>query len=222
MDVFSCDVAELLEKYFDAAANLYGIIRLSKILDIYNSQNEPISEDVFLDFAEKLEEKHKFFTYVGEDEMFDDVDETKPINRDLVAEYIAFDIDEGGELYYEIKESQIGKTYYVPERETLLKYSDDDYVEKSMAFIDFRAFIRNLPQFTREKADEFVLDLYLAANIFDGSSEDLAHYLAAFGFDFEEDVLKEMVPLYSDMHRDIRLHIYCGHTFNEMLKTNFC
>lgn len=34
----------LLERYFDAAANLYGIISLKKLLEIFNMQNEPIEE----------------------------------------------------------------------------------------------------------------------------------------------------------------------------------
>jgi len=39
-------------QYFAAAANLYGVIEIGKLLKIYNSQNEPVSEEDFLSFVE--------------------------------------------------------------------------------------------------------------------------------------------------------------------------
>ena len=45
MGTLTKETTELLERYFDAAANLYGIITPSKLLQIYNSQNDPITEE---------------------------------------------------------------------------------------------------------------------------------------------------------------------------------
>lgn len=81
----SDETKHLLNRYFDAAANLYGIISLRKLLEIYNMQNEPINEDDFLEFADEIDLGHKFFDIVGEDEFYDDVDKTLPIDRDIVA-----------------------------------------------------------------------------------------------------------------------------------------
>ena len=83
----SDETKHLLNRYFDAAVNLYGIISLRKLLEIYNMQNETIDKETFLSFIDTIDLSHKFFDIVGEDEFYDDVDETLPIDRDIVAEY---------------------------------------------------------------------------------------------------------------------------------------
>lgn len=100
----SDEIKKLLNRYFDAAANLYGIISLKKLLEIYNMQNEPIEEKAFLEFVDTMDLSHKFFDIVSEDEFYDDVAETLPIDRNLVAEYLLQDEDFEG--YYHIKEGR--------------------------------------------------------------------------------------------------------------------
>ena len=53
-ETLSKGATQLLYQYFDAAANLYGVIPLRTLLRIYNSQNEPISEDDFVKFVESI------------------------------------------------------------------------------------------------------------------------------------------------------------------------
>lgn len=50
----SKETQDLLYRYFAAAANLYGIIEIGKLLKIYNSQNEPLSKENFLSFVENM------------------------------------------------------------------------------------------------------------------------------------------------------------------------
>lgn len=49
---FTKETQDLLYRYFAVAANLYGVIEIGKLLKIYNSQNEPVSEEDFLSFVE--------------------------------------------------------------------------------------------------------------------------------------------------------------------------
>lgn len=57
----SKETQDLLYRYFPAAANLYGVIEIGKILKIYNSQNEPLSKENFLSFVENMNFKVKHF-----------------------------------------------------------------------------------------------------------------------------------------------------------------
>lgn len=57
----SKETQDLLYRYFAAAANLYGVIEIGKLLEIYNSQNEPVSEEDFLSFVENMNFKGKYF-----------------------------------------------------------------------------------------------------------------------------------------------------------------
>ena len=64
----------LLSDYFQACANLYGVIPLKSFLKIYNSQNEAVSEDDFIDFVENFDFKDKDYNIVGEDEVYENTD----------------------------------------------------------------------------------------------------------------------------------------------------
>ena len=211
------DTKEMIELYLDAAKNLYGVIKLSKLLSIYNSQNEPISEEQFLDIIETIDCSRKHYDFVGEDEFYENVDKVAPIERDLVAEYILFDIEDDPSYYYETKEEQIGKPYYIPEKAKLLKYADEFYYEKTLSFISLRAFFRNQPCLTKKQADELAEDIYSSANVYKTDLEAVIN-LTTYVFNFDDRTLDEFVPLYMDMFHDTRLHIHCGHTFNEIVK----
>lgn len=207
----------LLERYFDAAANLYGIISLKKLLEIFNMQNEPIEEDAFLRFTDEIDFAHKFFDVVGEDEFYDDVDETFPLDRDIVAEYLLQ--DENFEGYYAVKEGQYGKPYYIPDKKQLLKYEVENYHEKTLSFISMRAFFRNQSELTKERADDISDDIYGMANPLEGEMDHVVSMIENLNmFHFNTYTLKEFCSLYMDMYNDTRLHINCGHTPNELAK----
>ena len=63
------EVKQLLEDYFSAASNLYGLIPVRKLLGIYNSQNDPVTEEDFEEFLERFECKEGFYDIIGEDEI---------------------------------------------------------------------------------------------------------------------------------------------------------
>lgn len=213
----SDETKHLLNRYFDAAANLYGIISLWKLLEIYNMQNEPINEEDFLEFADEIDLGHKFFDIVGEDEFYDDVDETLSIDRDIVAEYLLQDEDFDG--YFSVKEGQSGKHYYIPDKKQFLKYADEYYHEKTLSFISLRAFFRNQSELTKEQADEIADDIYGMANPLDGDIESVINMIEDLNmFHFSDYTYKEFISLYTEMYNDTRLHINCGHTPNELYK----
>lgn len=213
----SDETKHLLNRYFDAAANLYGIISLRKLREIYNMQNEPINEEDFLEFADEIDLGHKFFDIVGEDEFYDDADEILPIDRDIVAEYLLQDEDFDG--YYSVKEGQSGKPYYIPDKKQFLKYSDEYYHEKTLSFISLRAFFRNQSDLTKEQADEIADDIYGMANPLDGDLESVINMIEDMHmFHFNTYTVKEFCSLYSDMYNDTRLHINRGYTPNELYK----
>ena len=207
---------QLLERYFDAAANLYGIIPLKKLLEIYNMQNEPIDEEIFLEFADGIDTDHKYFYIIGEDEMYDDSDPTPPIKRDIVAEYIMIG-EEDCELYYKIKEEQFGKKYYIPSKEKLLKFKDEYYYEKTPSFISLRAFFRNQPNLTKEQADELAEDISGMPNPVEDDVDAVIRMTDGVnGFHFNKTNTMEFERLYLEMYNNTRLHIHCGFTPNEL------
>ncbi|MEK3976748.1 SEC-C metal-binding domain-containing protein [Psychrobacillus sp. FSL K6-1267] len=105
---------EAILKYTAACINLYGIIDFSKFLDIYNSQNvKALTRNELLSFIDKSSEQlqNQFVT----------------VNSD---EFVHTSINSND--YEILKESSVGKPYYVPAKEELLRYADPNYYEETI------------------------------------------------------------------------------------------
>ena len=69
--------SRLLRKYFNAAANLYGIIPLRKLYGIITSQNKSlVTKEEFLAFAEIARHECEDYYILGKSELYYDGPET--------------------------------------------------------------------------------------------------------------------------------------------------
>jgi len=106
----------LIVQYAIACTNLYGLIEYPKFLEIYNFQNEPAVSSSELQalladtHSAKQLAKESVFTH----------------KRALIHEAIEY-----VENYSAFLEGTIGKPFYVPTKEELLRYADDLYYEKT-------------------------------------------------------------------------------------------
>lgn len=213
-ETLSKETTQLLYQYFDAAANLYGIIPLRTLLRIYNTQNEPISEEDFVKFVESIYLDMRCYSIFATDELFPNPPKIKTIDKNLVAEYLCLNsYDE----YLDVIESQRGKQYYIPDKKQLLKYANDGYFEKTLEFISLRAFLRNLPNLDKEKADDLAEDIQLIISIEKGSLTPAIQRAAQYGLDFNNaSIRSEFSSLCNDLCNHTRMHIHCGHTPAEL------
>ena len=145
----------------------------------------------------------------------DNASEETPISdKTLAEEYLLEDFDD----FLEMREQHFGIPYYIPSKRKLLKYTDDFYFEKTMEYIDLRAFLRNLPYLTKERADDIAEDV-LGSVAFGENEIDFGISEALrMGVDLEDDkVRKEFLRLLLHLDKNVRKHAYCGHTKQELL-----
>lgn len=213
-EALSKETTRLLYQYFDAAANLYGIIPLRTLLRIYNSQNEPISKEDFVKFVDSIYLDTKYYYIFATEEAFNDISEIDTIDKNLVAEYLCmYDYSE----YFDMLELQMGKEYYIPDKKQFLKYADDCYFEKTLEFISLRAFLRNQPNLTKEKADILADDIQLIISLEKGSFTPAIQRASQFGLDFDNaSIRSEFSKLCDDLCNHTRMHMHCGHTPAEL------
>ena len=77
--------SRLLRKYFNAMANLYGIIPLHKAKEIvFSLSPKLVTEDEFLAFAEISRHECEDYYILGGDELYTDVRHTKPLDRQII------------------------------------------------------------------------------------------------------------------------------------------
>ncbi|MFA7575309.1 MAG: hypothetical protein WCY14_07440, partial [Arcobacteraceae bacterium] len=114
-----------LTKYIIALTNLYGIVHKDKVIEIYNNQNaEKIShEDIETYFQNPPQVLEDNFTEIYEDYFVKD----SIIENDRIDELMA---------------EKANKPYYIPEQEELLKYVEDTYFQKSIAYKKLYDYIK--------------------------------------------------------------------------------
>ena len=214
----SKETEELLRAYFDAFSNLYGIMPLYRALRIIRKQNPELvlTEEEFLSFASEMEQEDHYYIIAGEEEIYDDIEEpTPPMKREIIAEYLyAVDDFESSE---ELKAKQEGKRFYIPEKEKLLKYQDNCYVEETKEALALGAFLRD--KLKLKRADDVLEDLTLTAQ-FETKDPQMVigevERLAGRGCFGSVERINEFFQYYFAMCNATRLASNRGFTPNEM------
>ena len=207
----SKEMTEMLHTYFDAMARLYGVIPLRKALEIINSQNdEPVSEKDFTDFAEIVRHEEHFYCILGKDELYEDGTPSAPLDRELVEESLyAVDLN----YYAETIGAQQGKPYYIPPKQELLKYADDDYFEPTRQSRALRDYLRHQKGMTKAQAEEFVQELQVFASMGENDFQHIINDMIRMGMKLEcEDDVQDFARLYTDLSNHSRMAMNRGHT----------
>ena len=169
------ETVNLLRGYFDCAAELYGIIPLRKLLDIYNTQNAPISEKDFISVAEVFRHERHTYAILGQEALYEDAPFSAPIDRELVAQHLYYD---DLEEYYTLAEGQQGKPFYIPEKEEFLRASTDLCYPETVQSKKMLAYLRKKK--LRCPPEEVLLEMRDLLNL-DWKFNDIAEDLTRLG-----------------------------------------
>ncbi|RHW35933.1 hypothetical protein D1B33_12440 [Lysinibacillus yapensis] len=195
---------ERIIQYAVACTNLYGLIEFPAFLKIYNAQNEPSlsSKELWALFtnplyAKQLERQHAYV-----------------LKNAFIHE--AFDMVEDYELFIA---SVIGKPFYVPEKEELLRYTDDFYYEKTshqekLAKMLAKDFFGGSTLMVKEEIDEIVGQFQLVGVNF---NETLRELLGRFEFNDLKQA-NEYIQAITKIANTTRLWENRGHTPEELSK----
>lgn len=146
---------EKLKQYIIALTNLYGMVQKELVVEIYNSQNDKkISKsDVELAINNSIKELEDEFVYIHEDYFV----------QEAIMEFNEFEI---------MISKKGNKPHYVPNKNELLKYVDEMYIEKNK---EYEALIN-----------------YVNENFFDGDIEEATEFcedicmICQFHFEVQE------------------------------------
>lgn len=214
----SQETKELLRSYFDAFSNLYGITPLYRALRIIQKQNPELelTEEEFLSFDNEIEQEDHYYIITGAEDIYSDInDPTPPLKREIIAEhlYVVDDFDS----YDELRSEQEGKPFYVPEKESLLKYQDDFYIEETKEFLALGVFLRD--KLKLKRANDILEDLQLVARTGDNDPQRIiweVERMAGKGCLGSTEKINEFFQYYFAMCNNTRIAANRGFTPNEM------
>ena len=208
--------SRLLRKYFNAMANLYGIIPLHKAKEIvFSLSPKLITEEEFLAFTEIARHECEGYYILGGDELYSDVQYTKPLDREII-DVTLFD---ESDLFTETKRSQQDKPYYIPYRKHLLEYADPFYCEDTPEKRKLWAFLKERCNLSDEREAVVFEELLLDVRSISVQMADAFGHLEKMGVQFHSrrDV-ERFFELYSAFQNTTRMPCNRGYTPDEMMQ----
>ena len=209
--------SRLLRKYFNAMANLYGIIPLHKAKEIiFSLSPKLVTEEEFLSFAEIARHECEDYYILGNDELYSDVRRTKPLDREIISAVL---MAESIDCVIEIKRNQQGKPYYVPDKNHLLEYVDPCYCEDTPEMRKLRAFLKGNCDMSDEREAVVFEELLRGARLAAIQLADVFEYLDNLGIRLksQRDV-ERFTALYNAFHNTTRMPCNRGYTPDEMMR----
>lgn len=215
-DTTSC----LLRKYFNAFAHLYGIIPLWKAYEIIHSQCPGlITEEDFYAFAEIARHECEDFSILGEEDLYVDGEKT-PLSQYEIIDWMLLDgcTGEDEDPFILTKKYQGEKPYYIPDKEKLLLYADDEYCEETKELEAVRQFFIHTLKMDEEDVDAALEDLCFLTRYIE--SRDDSGLPDLTGVDFRKLRRKDLetfLDLYTNFSNNSRMQCNRGYTPEEMI-----
>lgn len=206
--------SRLLRKYFNAMANLYGIISLKKAKEILFSY-EPVmvTEAEFYAFAEIARHECEGYYILGGDELYTGVRKTKPVDREIIDITLLDDTV----LFTETKQSQQGKPYYIPNKKQMLLYADPLYCEDTPQKKKLMDFLNVLCGSNPQMAEIIFENILDNVRCITARMDKIFICLKELGISFDSfRDTERFVSLYNDFHNTARMPCNRGYTPEEL------
>ena len=209
--------SRLLRKYFNAMANLYGIIPLHKAKEIvFSLSPKLVTEAEFFAFAEIARHECEDYHILGGDEIFTNVKHTKPLDREIIDVTL---IGEPMDLFMETRRSQQDKPYYVPDKKHLLEYDNPFYCEDTPEKTALHRFMEERLGLSGDELEGAFGDLLYVARSVSGNVEGVLNRLDKRNIRFRSDRdMNRFVELYNKFSNATRMPCNRGYTPDEMMQ----
>ena len=207
--------SRLLRKYFNAAANLYGIILLKKLYRIILSQNQnPVSEEQFRAFAEIAKHECEDYYILGSEDLYTDGNKTDLMEYEVIDTTL---LDEDLDAYLTLKQMQQDKPYYIPDKKTFLAYNDPFYMEPTEEAAALRDFLRSQTDLESGKVEAVFVEICYGTRCANAGISEVMHRLDDLGVRFKQKQTgRDFTEIYQDFHNQTRMQCNRGHSPNEL------
>lgn len=212
--------SRLLRKYFNAMANLYGIIPLRKAKEIiFSLSPKLVTEDEFFAFAEIARHECEGYYIMRINELYAKVPPTESLDMEIIDVDLLDDASDGVDLFAQTRENQQDKPYYVPDKSHLLAYADPCFCEDRPEKDAILLFLKEQLGLKDRKLENALMFLFSNARSISGSMEDVLSHFEKTGIDFRsEQKLRRFLELYRKFSNTTRMPCNRGHTPDELIQ----
>jgi len=209
-------VSRQLRKYFNAMANLYGIIPLRKAWEIISSQSPKlVTKEEFLSFAEIARHECEDYYILKDTEIYSDGKPTGKLDWKII-DVILFCDD--GHALFDIARGQRGKPYYIPPKAKLLAYDDSSYYEPTAQTEALRKYLTQKLRLTPQNAQIAFDDILLYTRSLYGGVQKVINRVKQLGAVFNSGTIDSFTRIYQEFSNNARMQYNRGYTPNEIME----
>ena len=206
--------SRLLRKYFNAMANLYGVIPLRKAWEIVSDQNtDLVSKEEFFTFAEIARHECEDYCIMKDDELYLDGKPTGRLDWKIIDISLLYDEDDA---LHEVEVCQQGKDYFIPPKAELLRYNDSSYCESTPQSNRMWIFLSKTLRLDERKAGIAFEDILLYTRCLNGGLQKAVDIVERAGAVFNDKTLSEFASIHQDFNNNTRMQHNRGYTPNEI------
>ncbi len=208
------ETVAMLRRYVQAAANFYARLPVRELLTLYNSQNAPISEELFIRIMDIMRhEELGHLAIVGQEAFYEDVTASEPMEWEILTEYLWI---LGSDDYFEMREKQRGKPLKILPQGEFLRYTEEDYIPNSPQKAALAQYLKGKKLSKLSKAGDILVDLCMGV-VLDSELSYLFAEAQFMGLTFEnlEDA-NTFAGLMRDLWNNTRKHCNRGNTLQEL------
>lgn len=172
--------------YLKALTNLYGVVPIEKIIEIYNEhhdQNIDVDALRYIDYDKRSKDITEFIG-IKDDHFF---------NLDVL-------IDDN---FDSLLKSKAGKPYFVPDKEEINRYASRDYFAEDKEFLELRRFFRGM-YWNKKKAERLALEIQILCKSID-AEDKIDNFFDRHRLKLKDDEMKELEGLIQNLMDNTRL-----------------
>ena len=205
---------ELLHLYMDAAANLYGLISLAKLREIYNNQNKPIDMETFIQVSALFACENNDYEIIERTDVPSNTPEEVLEAGEIAADYLF--VEDPEIALRDLRRQQKGKPYKILPKMEFLRYADSQYYPVTSARTAMLKYLQRRAASLTLSPEDFCAAIQ-SIIVIDAPMQEVVNIVQAEGLVFNKHWdIGEFAALYQNLNNSTHKHSNCGYTPDEM------
>ena len=205
---------ELLHLYMDAAANLYGLISLAKLREIYNNQNKPIDMETFIQVSALFACENNDYEIIERTDVPSNTPDEVLEAGEIAADYLF--VEDPEIALRDLRRQQKGKPYKILPKMEFLRCADSEYYPVTSARTAMLKYLQRRAASLTLSPEDFCAAIQ-SIIVIDAPMQEVVNIVQAEGLVFNKHWdIGEFAALYQNLNNSTHKHSNCGYTPDEM------
>ena len=186
------EVRDKIINYCNVFAELYEIVPLDKVFEIYDKQNHDISKDDFMELINTINGK---------------MDLWEIYNNSIVNTYV---LEEG--FYDDLLKTQGNKPFYIPSRKKIMKMANPGYIEETNEYLALRHYLIKRMGMDEVKGENLCFEIEMECKMSNENAPDILSLFDKYNVELNDNNAKKVIGLVQAVNLNTRKAVNRGYT----------